>query len=104
MSIDDTKKVKSPFTGRCLHPIVRRENGFARVDYVYGECHSPDEDWSLQIDAYEKTDKSFNIWIYGKLIMNVPNELAAREKMSEYIDENGNFKDNSSGLEEKVQN
>lgn len=94
---------ENPFTGKIIYPVVTQIDRRVEVSFRGGEREqkSDDEDVSLDIEAHERKNRSYDIRFCGKLVANTPEYKLAEEKMTDYINlETGKLKEK--GLESAV--
>jgi hypothetical protein len=93
----------SQFTGRIFHPVVvRKEGRLVEIFYtpkVGPSEHNECEDWSLQIEAHERRNDTYDVRVQGIFVENITGHKGALRYMARFIDEQGNFK----GLENQSQ-
>jgi hypothetical protein len=85
------------FTGKIIYPVVSRVDGGIRVNYRSGgrAPKSEEEDVSLAIEAHERRNETYDIWVMGRLRGQVTGFQNATDTMTGYIDlETGKLKGN----------
>ena len=90
------------FTGKITYPTVNQVGKRFEIAYRAGARQARNgEDVSLDMEAHERTNGSYDVWVMGKLVANAERFSDATETMNNYINlTTGKLKDG--GLEKSV--
>ena len=89
------------FTGKIIYPVVNMSDSQIDIRYRVGArtVLNNGENVALAMEAHERTNGSYDIWVKGRLVSNTRGIDDATRTMSSYIDsKTGSLRD--SRLEE----